>query len=327
MPRAVRSSLVAAVAVAAGLPGTALGAGGASAPTSSGSAGAGTGGGAGFGTSMTPDERRRAGTRRPSRRRPARRRTRRRGPVLERFSVGRRRLFLYGRSSRVSFRIRGRGALRVRLSLARAGSRRAVKVVSLGLRRPGVTHRYALTGREDGVLPQGRYVVRISGRDRRGRRLRRAASASSSAPLRFFHHRFPVVGPHTFAGEGGRFGDSRPGRKHQGQDVSAPEGTPLVAPRGGRVETVAYQAEGAGHYVVLDGEGEDRDYVFMHMVTGSVAVRRGQRVRTGQRIGRLGNTGRSFGAHLHFEIWVGGWFAGGRPVDPLPLLRAWDAWS
>ena len=39
----------------------------------------------------------------------------------------------------------------------------------------------------------------------------------------------------------------------------------------------------------------------------------------------MGNTGRSFGAHLHFEIWTGGgWYTGGKAVDPLPFLQAWD---
>jgi murein DD-endopeptidase MepM/ murein hydrolase activator NlpD len=54
-------------------------------------------------------------------------------------------------------------------------------------------------------------------------------------------------------------------------------------------------------------------------------VSTGDPVRTGQLVGEVGNTGRSFGAHLHFEIWVGGWFSGGAPVDPLPFLQAWAA--
>jgi murein DD-endopeptidase MepM/ murein hydrolase activator NlpD len=87
---------------------------------------------------------------------------------------------------------------------------------------------------------------------------------------------------------------------------------------------VQYQARGAGHYVVLDGEGEDRDYVFMHLRTGSIAVEEGEAVRTGQQIAEVGNTGASSGPHLHFEIWVnGGWYTGGEPIDPLPLLRSW----
>ena len=139
-------------------------------------------------------------------------------------------------------------------------------------------------------------------------------------------HYFPIAGAFSWGGPGGRFGTPRSGHSHQGQDLTAAEGTPVVAPFSGTVQTVAYQASGAGHYVVLDGTGEDRDYVFMHLRSGSVAVIEGQRVRGGARIGEVGNTGRSFGAHLHFEIWTGaGWYSGGQPIDPLPLLRAWHS--
>lgn len=135
---------------------------------------------------------------------------------------------------------------------------------------------------------------------------------------------FPIAGPFGFGGEGARFGTPRNGHTHQGQDLTAVQGTPVVAPVSGEVQSVQYQASGAGHYVVLDGAGEDRDYVFMHLRSGSIPVREGQQVSGGARIGEVGNTGRSFGAHLHFEIWVGGgWFSGGRPIDPLPLLRQW----
>ncbi|MDQ4048937.1 MAG: M23 family metallopeptidase [Actinomycetota bacterium] len=198
----------------------------------------------------------------------------------------------------------------------------------LGARRAGVEHTVALTGRESGTLRQGAYRVRISARDARGRRLRRGAGVSSFGRLSVFHHRFPLAGAFSYGGAGARFGAGRKGHIHRGQDLAAREGTPVVAPRGGVVKAVQYQAEGAGHYVVLDGAGEQRDYVFMHLRDGSIPVREGQSVRTGQRIGEVGNTGRSFGAHLHFEVWSGsGWFTGGRPVDPMPLLKAWEAFS
>ena len=248
--------------------------------------------------------------------------------MLASFELRRTRLFLYGHAARVSFRIRGRRPVRVRLVLRRPGRHSPVATIPLGTRRPGVTHSVPLTGREDGVLAQGAYVLRIAGRDARGRRLRPSARAAATAELRFFHHRFPLSGPFDYGGDGSRFGAPRRGHRHQGQDLAAAEGTTVVAPRGGVVESVQYQAGGAGHYVVLDGEGEDRDYVFMHLRDDSIVVREEQRVRTGQALAEVGNTGRSFGPHLHFEVWVGGWFQrGGEPIDPLPLLRAWDAWS
>lgn len=137
-------------------------------------------------------------------------------------------------------------------------------------------------------------------------------------------HRFPVAGPYTLGGEDGMFGAKRPGHRHEGQDISAASGTPVVAPWAGVVEQARYQRGGAGHYVVLDGDDEDIDYVFMHLRRGSTLVEPGQHVGTGEQIAEVGSTGRSSGAHLHFEVWVGGWYAkGGTPVDPLPLLQAW----
>jgi murein DD-endopeptidase MepM/ murein hydrolase activator NlpD len=160
---------------------------------------------------------------------------------------------------------------------------------------------------------------------RRRAQQRRRAATPAPAPSPDGSHRFPVAGAFSYGQSGARFGAPRGARSHQGQDLAAAEGTAIVAPRGGVVEAVGYQATGSGHYVVLDGAGEDRDYVFMHMRTGSVTVTKGQSVRLGQKIGEVGNTGRSFGAHLHFEIWTGGgWYTGGRPVDPLPFLQVWE---
>ena len=144
------------------------------------------------------------------------------------------------------------------------------------------------------------------------------------APTPTSDHTFPVAGPFTLGGKDGRFGAGRPGHIHQGQDVSAPSGTPVVAPWPGIVEAVKFQAGGAGYYVVLDGDLEDRDYVFMHLLKDSTLVKVGDHVERGQQIAQVGSTGSSSGPHLHFEIWVGGgWYTGGQPVDPLPFLNAW----
>jgi murein DD-endopeptidase MepM/ murein hydrolase activator NlpD len=134
---------------------------------------------------------------------------------------------------------------------------------------------------------------------------------------------FPVQGPYSFGGADARFGAPRSGHTHQGQDVMAAEGTPVVAPLGGTVSWVAYQAAAAGHYVVLHGD-DGRDDVFMHLQDGSVTVAKGSVVVAGQRLGNVGHTGDAEGPHLHFEIWPNGWYAdGSQPIDPLPDLLAW----
>jgi murein DD-endopeptidase MepM/ murein hydrolase activator NlpD len=137
---------------------------------------------------------------------------------------------------------------------------------------------------------------------------------------------FPVQGPYTFGGEGARFGAGRAGHLHQGQDVVAAEGTPLVAPVAGTVYWTAYQAKAAGYYVVIRA-ADGTDYVFMHLQAGSTAVAKGQAVAMGQRIGLIGATGDASGPHLHFEVWPGGWWssAASQPIDPLPILEAWAA--
>ena len=124
-------------------------------------------------------------------------------------------------------------------------------------------------------------------------------------------------------GEGSGFGARRSGHRHMGHDIAAARGVPVVAPYAGVVDWVRFQRGGAGHYVVLDSD-DGYDYVFMHLKRGSIPVLEGQLVAAGEQIGQVGNSGRSFGAHLHFEVWVGGWYEkGGEAIDPLPLLEAW----
>ncbi len=135
--------------------------------------------------------------------------------------------------------------------------------------------------------------------------------------------RFPVAGPHTILGGGGRFGADRGDHIHQGQDIPAAEGTPVVAPVRGTVIWRSYQRGGAGYYLVLHA-ADARDYVFMHLRKGSIEVVVGDRVGAGRRLAEVGQTGHAEGPHLHFEVWVGGWRAeGGRAIDPLPSLKAW----
>lgn len=139
---------------------------------------------------------------------------------------------------------------------------------------------------------------------------------------------FPVKGSFTFGGDDARFGAGRPGHIHQGQDVVAASGEPIVAPVAGTVTWKANQPGGAGIYLVVRGtnagSGEIRDYVFMHLLRGSVLVAPGDAVSAGQQLAQVGATGDASGPHLHFEIWIGGWYArGGASVDPLPQLKRW----
>jgi murein DD-endopeptidase MepM/ murein hydrolase activator NlpD len=71
---------------------------------------------------------------------------------------------------------------------------------------------------------------------------------------------------------------------------------------------------------LIHGDGEHRSYFYAHM-RRPAAVRRGERVWAGERVGAVGNTGnaRTVGCHLHFEIHVHG-----RPIDPAPALARWE---
>lgn len=100
-------------------------------------------------------------------------------------------------------------------------------------------------------------------------------------------------------------------RPHKGVDFSVPQGTPIIAPADGLVEKVAYQAGGAGRYVVLR-HGREYQTIYMHL--SRPLVRAGQTVKKGERIALSGNTGISTGPHLHYEFHING-----RPVNPLTV--------
>ena len=138
---------------------------------------------------------------------------------------------------------------------------------------------------------------------------------------------FPVQGPYSFGGPDARFGAGRVGHIHQGQDVVAASGQAIVAPVAGTVMWEANQPSAAGIYLVEHG-ADGRDYVFMHIKDHTLQVRVGDALAPGEQLAQVGATGDASGPHLHFEIWVGGWYArGGAPIDPLPQLRRWAGLS
>jgi murein DD-endopeptidase MepM/ murein hydrolase activator NlpD len=249
-------------------------------------------------------------------------------PVLALFQVTPRRLYPYGGTPRVIFRVNGpANAIRLRLVLTWPGTQQPQRLIELGTLATNEAHTLELPALADPALPEGVIRVRIAGRDDRGRILRPGAHQSRVQEIELRGHVFPLKGSFSYGGAGARFGAGRTGHIHQGQDLLAAEGTPVVAPRGGTVSYVQYQASGAGYYVILSGDGEELDYAFMHLKEGTTLVKEGDRVVTGQQLGSVGHTGAAEGDHLHFEIWQGGWYTDGTAVDPLPYLQLWQPWS
>jgi len=90
--------------------------------------------------------------------------------------------------------------------------------------------------------------------------------------------------------------------------VATRQGTPIIAPAAGVVVEIG-KAEAPGRFVRLDhGFGYQTYYAHLE----DVVVKKGQQVKRGQMIATVGNTGRSTGPHLHYEVLVKG-----LPVNPL----------
>jgi len=100
-------------------------------------------------------------------------------------------------------------------------------------------------------------------------------------------------------------------RPHEGIDVSAPMNAEIEAPASGVVTEVKW-VDGYGNMLTVDhGYG----LVTRYAHCSKILVVRGQRVKRGQTIARVGSTGLSTGPHLHYEVWVNG-----KPVDPIKYV-------
>jgi murein DD-endopeptidase MepM/ murein hydrolase activator NlpD len=270
-------------------------------------------------------------------------------PIARRLKVSPRTVVAGRALPQIRFRVRQRGISRVRarVVVARLPSQRPVARVVLGWVKPGRRVTVRLPGSVQ--LRTGHYVVRLHVTDGRGHTLRRSARYPGRARIVVHAPKapaavplpapvalmpapapspagpgvFPVGGTFDFGGADARFGAGRPGHLHEGQDIVAASGTPVVAPYAGIVSRTSYQAGGAGEYVVLDA-ADGRDYFFAHCIRRSTAVAEGAAVTAGQQLCQVGSSGTASGPHLHFEIWNVGWrIAGGYPIDPLPELRTW----
>ena len=227
-----------------------------------------------------------------------------------------------------SFRVSGALPSALTVELVRASDGLSVKSWTPAPTPAGAVQSVSWDGRIGKLAAKpGRYSFRLTAATATGAEVRSAQTGDIERDaFDLYDHIFPVRGRHDYGGVGARFGAGRAGHSHQGHDVFAECGTPMVAARGGRVKFEQFHAA-AGHYLVVDGAGSDVDYAYMHLAEPS-PFRAGDRVYTGQQIGAVGETGNARGCHLHFELWSApGWYQGGKPVDPLSALQAWDAWS
>jgi peptidoglycan LD-endopeptidase LytH len=128
----------------------------------------------------------------------------------------------------------------------------------------------------------------------------------------------PVEGP-VRIGQG--WGAPRDGgrRRHQGIDLLAPAGTPLVAVTSGHISRLSNLDRGRGGISLWLRDRRGTTYYYAHNHHNLVYL--GQRVKAGQVIAQVGATGNARGGppHLHFQLHPGG----GRPVSPDALVRRW----
>lgn len=105
---------------------------------------------------------------------------------------------------------------------------------------------------------------------------------------------------------------------HGGVDIVRPGGNsaglPVLAAAGGTV--VSYTTYGSYGYSIVIDHGNGLRTRYAHMIPGSVSVRVGSRVSSGQQIGKIGRSGNVTGYHLHFEV-----IKNGARVNPLPYIR------
>jgi len=102
------------------------------------------------------------------------------------------------------------------------------------------------------------------------------------------------------------------GKLHAGIDLADPEGTPFKAVHTGQVTQAGYW--GAYGYSITVKNADGTEVIYAH--ARRLLVKAGDKVKAGQVIGEVGNTGASYGTHLHLEIHVNG-----QPTDPIPFLR------
>ena len=132
---------------------------------------------------------------------------------------------------------------------------------------------------------------------------------SSRAPVSYTGGAFawPVSGGGNYISQYFHYG-------HYGIDIAADYGSSVRAAGGGTVIFAGWKGNGGGYQVWI-AHGSGLYSTYNHM--SAISVGSGQGVSEGQQVGRIGQSGRATGPHLHFEVWRGGVWNGGSRVNPL----------
>lgn len=159
--------------------------------------------------------------------------------------------------------------------------------------------------------------------------------AKPSHPLLGPAFRFPFPAGATYKPYDDNYGDSRVWtpegevtRRHEGVDILAPEGTPLVAVASGTVVRIGWNDYGGWRLQIRPDAAPDYRIYYAHMSGYAKGIGQGARVRAGQLVGYVGSTGYGdegtrglFDPHLHLGIYL----PDGKTINPYPFLKAWES--
>ncbi len=90
-------------------------------------------------------------------------------------------------------------------------------------------------------------------------------------------------------------------KMHNGIDIAVRQGSPVVASAAGRVLKRGSN-DSYGHYVIISHPASETETLYAHLSKIDDTIRRGREIKRGERLGLSGNTGRSVGPHVHFEV-------------------------
>ncbi len=218
------------------------------------------------------------------------------------------------REARFSYHVSGSVAAGARVEAVSGVTGKVVRKWPLVKSGEGAVNWDGFVGNEP--AKSGTYVLRLNELASNSAKTK----AGSDSQFELAEGFFPVRGAHKLSSTAMQmFGGSR---GHQGSDHFAACGTPLAAWTSGVVQFNSSQGAAGNYIVVQRANGES--YAYMHMRERSPA-KVGTKVFAGQRLGRVSDSGRASGCHLHIELWTApGWYKGGKPYDSLPLMKRLD---